>query len=152
MERIKSFDVTPILDEARSIIKAGGVSCVVIKDGAIAHTADGRGVSPLRKIYEGLPHLLKDAFVVDKIVGKAAAAILVLGGAKQAHGIVMSFAARDYLGKHGIALSYDRCVDVISARSGSGICPIEKSVIDIDDPHEAYEKLVRRIESLHNVG
>jgi len=141
-----------VLDEARGMIKAGDVSCVVIKDGSIAHTACGRGVSPLRAIYEDKPEMLKNAFVVDKIIGKAAAVILVLGKAKQAHGIIMSFSAKQYLETHGIAVGFDRCVDVITARSGSGICAIEKSVIDIDDPYEAYDTLTRKIESLRKVG
>jgi len=143
---------TDLLDEARSMIKAGDVSCVVIKDGSVVHTASGRGVSPLRIIYEDSPEVLKDAFVVDKIIGKAAAVILLLGGAKQAHGIIMSFAAKQYLETHGIAVGFDRCVDVITARSGTGICAIEKSVIDIDDPHEAYDTLTRKIEELRKAG
>jgi len=152
VSKMKKQGKASILDEVRGMIKAADISCAVIKDGNVVHTACGRGVSPLRAIYEDSPEMLKDAFVVDKIIGKAAAVILVLGGAKQAHGIIMSFAAKQYLETRGIAVGFDRCVDVITARSGSGICAIEKSVIDIDDPWEAYDTLTRKIESLRKVG
>jgi len=149
---MKEQSKTSILDEARGIIEADGISCVVIKNGSIVHTADGRGVSPLLAIYENNPAMLKDAFVVDKIIGKAAAVILVLSEAKQAHGIVMSFAAKQFLEIHGVTVGFDRCVDVITARSGSGVCVIEQSVIDIDEPREAYTALTKKIESLRKVG
>lgn len=123
-----------LLGQAQALINGGDISCVVIQDDRIIHTADGRGVSPLLKLYRDDPGKLRDAFVVDKIIGKAAAMILVLGGATRVYGLVMSVAGRRYLEQHGITAEYGRCVDVISNREQNGICPIEKSVMDIDDP------------------
>lgn len=129
------------LKEARQLIRSGKASCVVIQYDTIVHMADGRGVSPLLKLYKSSPELLKGALVVDKIIGKAAAMILLLAGAEAIHGEVMSASARDYLQKHSAAHTYGRCVDVITARDKTGICPIEKSVLEIDDPQEGLEAI-----------
>ena len=136
------------LAEALKLINSGKISCVVINNGSIVHTADGRGVSPLLKAYANEPDILKNAYVADKIIGKAAAMILVLGGVKQAYGVIMSAAGRAYLERHGITAGFGRCVDVISNRDRNGICPIEKSVMDIEDPEEGLKVMSAAIREL----
>ena len=137
-----------VLAEALKSIDSGRISCVIIKDGSIIHTADGRGVSPLLKIYANQPEILNGAFVVDKIIGKAAAMVLVLGHVKRVYGVVMSVAGREYLDKRGIKAESGRCVDVISNRDRNGICPIEKSVMDIDDPQEGLKVIGSTVANL----
>ena len=141
-------DLDHITTEALKIISSQKISCVIIKDEIIVHTADGRGVSPLLKVYEAEPEALKNAYVVDKIIGKAAAMILVLGGATRAYGIVMSVAGRTYLEQYGIKAEYGLCVDVISNRDRNGICPIERSVFDIDDPQAGLAVMRATIDDL----
>lgn len=138
------------LAQAKQEIQSREYSCVIIKDNAIIHRADGRGVKPLRDLYESAEgrEILQDAFVVDKIIGKAAAIICVLGQVKEVYGEVMSQSAHDYLKAHNIPCSYGRCVDMINNRTGNGICPIEQSVLYIDDPEEGYQKLTSTIQSL----
>jgi len=139
-----------MLNEALRLIKSAEASCVVIKDDEIVYTANGRGVSPLLKIFADEPDKLKNAFVVDKIIGKAAAMILAAGGARRAHGVVMSAAGRDYLIRHGIIAEYSECVDMIANRDGTDICPIERSVIDIDDPSEGLRAIGVVIDKLRS--
>jgi len=142
----ESAEPDVLTSEALRLIKTGEATCVVIKGGEIIHKADGRGVSPLLNAYSDIPDMLKDAYVVDKIIGKAAAMILTLGGAAKVHGVIMSVSGQDYLEKHGIAVECGRCVDVISGRDGNGICPIEKSVLETDDPHKGVEIIRAAIE------
>lgn len=129
-------------------IKEGEASCVVLQQGAVVHMADGRGVSPLLALYSTDPAKMKHALVVDRIIGKAAAMILVLGGVSQVYGMVMSAAGREYLEQHGIRVQYGLCVDVISNRDQNGICPIEKSVLDIADPHTGLEAIKATMQAL----
>ena len=145
--RTNGKDTYPLYKAKRMIAKKE-VSCALIRNGRIIYTASGRGVSPLLTVYEQNKELLKDSFAVDKIIGKAAAIILVLGGAREAYGEIMSVAARDFLTLHAVTVSYGRCVDVISSRDGKGICPIEKSVLDIDDPSEGLLKLKQTLVDL----
>ncbi len=148
-EKAKTLGVAPeLLAEAWNMIKSEGTSCVIIKEGSIIHTADGRGVAPLLAIYEKEREKLAASCVVDRIIGKAAAMILVLGGIQSVYGEVMSKAAREYLEARGIPCQYGLCVDVITGRTGTGICPIESSVLEIDDPAEGLEALTQRLAEL----
>lgn len=129
------------VEQARNIIRRQQISCVVIQNDKIAYQADGRGVKPLLYLYENEPEKLENAVVVDKIIGKAAAMILVLGGAKYVYGEVMSAAGLAYLQSKNISTGYGRCVDMISNRTGNGICPIEQSVLDEDDAVQGLGKI-----------
>lgn len=137
---------------AKSIIAQGSYSCVVIQNSTIVHTGNGRGVAPLIHLYQDHPELLSEAIVLDKIIGKAAAMILVLGGVSAVHGVTMSIAAKDYLTKHGIAVSYECLIDVIANRSRDGICSIERSVLDLEDPKEGLSCIQDTIKTLMAIG
>ena len=141
-----------ILTEACDRIQSEGTSCVVIRGDEIIHTADGRGVAPLLALYSQHRDMLKDSCVVDRIVGKAAAMILVLGEVKAVYGDVMSEAAREYLSARGMAFRCGRYVDVISAQSGAGICPIESSVLAIDDPVAGLAAVIQRVAELQQAA
>ena len=127
------------------MISGGGTSVVVIKNGRMVHAADGRGVAPLIALYTNDPGKLEGALVVDKVIGKAAALILSLGGASEVYGAVMSKAGRDSLVRFGIGASWGQLVDMITNRAGNGMCPIEQSVTGIDDPAEGLDSIKRRI-------
>lgn len=143
---IKAKPRENILDSAKNLIARGKASCVVIKDGKIVSIACDRGIAPIIEMYES--GLLYGAVVVDKIVGKAAAQIMTLGGVKQCLGVTMSKSAYEYLSKNGIIAEYETLADYIVNRSGDGICPMEEAVIDIDDPTEALAAVKRRLEEL----
>jgi hypothetical protein len=145
---IPGADEEKAIAEARRMIAGGDVSFVVIRNGKIVHSADGRGVRPVIQLLKANAELLRGATVVDKIIGKAAAMLLTLGGARHIYGELMSVSAYDYLTSRGIKAEYGRKIDIISNREGNGICPLERSVKDIDDPQEAYEILQQTIAKL----
>lgn len=138
-----------ILNEAKRMIRNEKASCVIIKNHAIIHSAKGPGVAPLIALYENNPDILKGALVVDKVIGKAAAMIAECGGVKKVYGIVMSTAAKSYLLEHNIKAEYDTCVNIISNRTGDGLCPLEKAVMHVEDAQEAYILLKDTIKKLH---
>ena len=137
-----------LLLAACDLIKTDGVSCAVIRGREIIHTADGRGVAPLLALYHTDREKLDGSCVVDRIIGKAAAMILALGNVKSVYGEIMSLAARDYLTRRGVPFRYGRCVEVISAQTGDGICPMENSVLDLEDPEAGLVALTQRIAEL----
>ena len=141
-----------ILTEACDRIRSEGTSCVVIRDDEIIHSADGRGVAPLLALYNQHRDKLKGSCVVDRIVGKAAAMILVLGEVKAVYGDVMSEAAREYLTARGMPFRCGSYVDVISAQTGTGICPIESSVLAIDDPVAGLAAVIQRVAELQQAA
>jgi hypothetical protein len=144
----KEISNDEVLNQAIQMIKEEKASCVLIKNNVILHSKLGPGVAPLIALYENNPEMLKGAFVVDKVIGKAAAMMTVLGGASNVYGIVMSTAAQTYLKKHGINAEYGRCVEVISNRTGDGLCPLEKSVLDVEEAEAGYPILKDTIRKL----
>ena len=131
---------------AKNLIKNEKATCVVIKNDKILNIETGRGVKPVIALYE--QGILSGASVVDKIIGKAAAMVLVLGGVKSCYGLTMSQAAVDYLKSHGVAVEYDTLTEHIINRKGDGICPMEQTVAEIDDPAEALVALKNKIAEL----
>ena len=137
-----------LLEQAKKMIRSEECSFVVIKEGRIVYQDKGNGVKPILKLIDTDRELLKGAVIVDKIIGKTAALLLVLGEVKTVYGITMSQTGKDYLVYAGIGVDYEKCIDVISNRKRDGICPLERAVSDIEDPKQAYEKLKETIAQL----
>ena len=87
----------------------------------------------------------KDLTVADKVIGKASALLLVYSGVKQIQAVLMSEGGRDVLEKHGVSYEYEHLVDYIVNQKGDGMCPMELTVKDINDPEDAYEALKRKL-------
>lgn len=116
-----------------------GKAIVLAKDGVITHQLEGSGVKPILDLLkEGA---LKDAIVVDKIIGRAAAAACVEGGAKKVVASVMSEGAKAFLNAHGIPASAEKLVPIIINRKGDGQCPMELKVKDLTNPKEMVDLL-----------
>lgn len=133
---------------AKLLIKDEDAALVVIKDNKIVKSYRGRGVSPsIAALEDGE---LGGAYVVDKVVGKAAAMILSLGGIKGCFAVTASRPAAEFLKESGVALKYDNLVDFIENRSRDGVCPMEQTVMDISDPNEALIAVKKKLEDMKN--
>lgn len=144
-ERLSTVERSAIAE-----LKSGEASCVLVKNGHIIHQDIGIGVRPLLLLYnspEGREKL-QGAEVFDKVIGKAAAMILILGGVKSVYGQAMSLAGRDTLSAHGIQTQCGELVGVVSNRAGDGICPLEQSVMEIDDPELALQAIEATVAEL----
>ena len=91
---------------------------------------------------------MKDAVLVDKVIGRAAACIAICGKVKHVHGEVMSEDAVIFLQENGISVSANLLVSRILNRNRDGLCPLEKSVEGIRDPEKALAALRAKIEVL----
>ena len=131
---------------ALSMIAENKASCVVVKRNEITETINARGIAPILKLYEN--GTLKDAFIVDKIIGKAAAMLMTLGEIKGCYGVTMSQSAIDWLTKKGIPFEYRFCTDKIINRTGDDICPMEKTVQSLNDEKDALEAVKKKIAEL----
>lgn len=134
------------LRSAVNLIREGTASCVVIRENRIIRTSTGTGIAPVIELYE--EGALKDASVVDKIVGKASAMVLALGGAKGCYGVTMSKTAEAYLKAHQVSAAWDSLVETIANRAGDGVCPMEQTVRELDDPAEGLAALRKKLEEL----
>lgn len=105
------------------ILHEGGHS-LVVANGDIC-TFDGRGVSDLFQLLEDDPGFLCGAAVADKVVGKAAAALMALAGVRELYADIISQPALDLLRSNGIQIEYGKIVPHIINRAGTGLCPLE---------------------------
>lgn len=113
-----------MMDELVRILQDGNHSLVIAGDGI--RTFDGRGISDLYGLLTEHPDWLRDASVADKVVGKGAAALLILGGVRELFAGVISTSALGLLQGSGISVRFGKEVPYIVNRKGDGICPVER--------------------------
>ena len=110
-------------------------------------TSKKTGIAPLLERWESR-EALHDVSVADRIVGKAAAMLLLLMGAAEVYGSVMSEPARQLLTEAGVSVSYGELVPVIVNRKGDGPCPMEQTVAGLTDPADAPAALRQKLDAL----
>ncbi|MBQ4088109.1 MAG: DUF1893 domain-containing protein [Clostridia bacterium] len=123
-------------------IQNGTASCVVVKHNRIISSDSPRGIAHVIALHES--GKLKNAFVADKIVGKAAAMIFSLGGVKGCYGENVSESAVKWLKAHGIPFTYTNCSEYIVNRKGDGMCPMEETVLHMEDAEKALLALKQK--------
>ena len=136
------IDEGGLLAEMKTLVMSG-VSCVAAKDGVIVAQEKGRGIMPIMKLLSD--GKLAHALVVDKVVGRAAAAICIVGKAKKVHAMMMSADAASLLKAHGVEASADKTVPKILNRDLTDGCPMEQTVEGLDDPAEMVKALKERV-------
>ena len=50
---------------------------------------------------------------------------------------------KEFLEKQGISVSFETLTDVFINREGTGMCPVERKVLDIDDVEQSFRLLVK---------
>ncbi len=121
--------------------------CVAIKEDKVYY-ANGIGVKPIMQWLSQDEAFFENAVVADKIIGKAAALLLILSNVKAVYGRVMSDSAIEILTKYNVPYEYGEKVPNIVNRTNTGMCPLEQSVVDIDTPNEAYIAIKQKISEL----
>lgn len=106
------------------------------------YTSEKRGVAPILEKIDSDPEFFNGASVADRVIGKAAAMLLEKYGVAEIYAQVTSEYAIAYLNDKNVCFTYDKRVDHIVNRAGTDMCPMEKTVLDIDDADEG-EKLIR---------
>jgi len=106
------------------------------------------GIKPvLFKLNEDLEYF-KGLTLADKIIGKASAMLLVLSKVKKVYAGVLSKSGQEIFEKYGIEYEYQQLVEYIINRKGDDMCPMEKTVADIDDLKQAYKALNEKVSSM----
>jgi len=112
-----------------------------VKKGGKVFTSFDRGVKPLLYLLENEKGFLKGASVADKVIGKAAALLMVSGEIKEVHTGIISEPAMKVFEKHNIPFFFDTKVERIVNRKGDGLCPMETLCLDVEEPTEAFERI-----------
>ena len=129
-----------MMDELVRILQDGNHSLVVAGDGI--RTFDGRGISDLYGLLTEHPDWLRGASVADKVVGKAAAALMLAGGVQALYTDTVSTLARELLDGSVMEVCWEREVSHIINRMQTDWCPLEKLCRDC----RTLEECLRQIE------
>lgn len=138
------------IEHAKQLLTDAGYTCVICRGDDI-HTSEKRGVAPLIELLDSKIDV-RGYSAADKAVGKAAAMLFVLLGVGEIYAVVMSRGAKAVFDEHGIKYSCGEEVEYIINRKKDGVCPLEKAVMDIDDPAEAQKEIKETIEKMRKGG
>ena len=105
-------------------------------------TYDRKGVRDLVWLLDHEPWRLQGSAIADKVIGKAAAGLVVRGGVRSLYAEVMSRHAQPLLEGAGIAYAYGVLVERILIPEGDDRCPLEEIVAPARNAEEV-ERMLR---------
>jgi iron complex outermembrane receptor protein len=131
-----------------NILHNRNYSCVV-KNYDEIFTFSQRGVADLFDMVKNKPCFLRDASIADKVVGKGAAALMILGGIKKLYADVISLSALVLLREAGVETDFGRVVPFIWNRDKTDWCPVERMCYEETSVRNIY-KLIEEFLSKMN--
>jgi hypothetical protein len=134
---VRPMNESDLISEMAMLIERGQASVVVAKAGVIKNIEKGSGIRPLYELY--LSGDLTGAVVADKVIGRAAAAILAAGKARVLFAGLISEDAIAILENANIKWSASKKTDKILNRAKTDCCPFETMVSGKTDVLEMVE-------------
>jgi len=136
------------MENIKKTLSQGKHSLVVKTAARQTLTFDGRGISDLLQLLRSPAHPLDGAEVADKVVGKAAAALMILGGIKAVHADTVSLPALQLLASAApqTIVSYGDKVEHIANRTQTGWCPMELACKDATTPEECLSRIQAKLQ------
>lgn len=125
---LEGFQMLDMLNEQ-------GLSLLVYNNGELTTHAN-RGIQDLLQLISDQPERLNGAVVADKIIGKAAAAIMATGGVREVHTNIICTPAKQLFEQQGIRVFATEEVPMIMNRDRSGMCPMDTQIADIESIEE----------------
>ncbi|MBK5722793.1 DUF1893 domain-containing protein [Dysgonomonas sp. Marseille-P4677] len=112
------------MKEIVELLHQGGYSCVI--SNKEIRTFTQRGIADLYQLLNNDTAFLAGASIADKVVGKAAAALMILGKVKELYTDIISEPALALLNESDIKVDFGKVVPFIENRDKTDWCPIEK--------------------------
>ena len=122
------------LEKAKAKLHSGGFTCVIEGEWG-SFTSQEHGIKP---IMDWLRNGAKGGVCADKVIGKAAAMLLVYGGVSEIYADVISSHALEFLETAGVAAAYDKNAEYIINRKGDGMCPMEERALELITAGDAF--------------
>lgn len=132
------------MEKLTEILHASGASCVVENRGEVRQFYQ-RGVKDLYCLYKTESSFLCGAKVADKVVGRAAATLMILGGVESIYAQTISTLALQTLSNTDIKVIFEKEVPYIINRTKTDLCPLEratKHLSSTDDIFAAIEQFI----------
>ncbi len=137
------------IEKARKALGTEQGNTIALCRGEALHTSSKKGIAPMLSFIEDGVEL-RGFSVADMVVGRAAAMLFVKAGVCEVYAKVISKPAKRVLDTFGIPLEYGELVENIINRTGTDICPMERSVLDVADTdiEAGYERIKQRYAEL----
>ena len=136
------------IQELINILHEGNYSCVI--HNGTTRTFSQKGVLDLYTLLKNEPSFLEGAAVADRVVGKAAATLLMIGKVKTVYADVISRTALTLLQGEGIETNCGMAVPFIENRSKTDWCPLEKICYEEDSAEKILELIETFINAMKN--
>lgn len=138
------------MENIKKMLHEGNHSLVIRTNTDEIFTFDGRGISDLLQLLHESPDLLGGAQVADKVVGKAAAALMILGGIKAIFADTISETALQLFASAApeVDVTYNNKVEYIINRTKTGWCPMELACKDATTPKECLGNIKAKLGEL----
>ncbi len=131
-------------------LRAEGHSLVVRTAAGETFACNGRGIGDLLRLLSRQTGVLAGAELADKVVGKAAASLMIMGRIKAVYADVISSHALQLFASAapGINVAYANRVEHIANRSNTGWCPMELACKDAATPSECVARIKAKLAEL----
>lgn len=133
-----------------NLLEEKNAACLIYSGDKLLHISGSIGVKPLLEFLEKYPEGSgeKDLVLIDKVIGKAALLLSVHLGIRVIYTPVASKAAVEAAKLHHVELHAESVVPYIINREKNGVCPLEQSVMETNDPVEALVNIRAAIKIL----
>ncbi len=116
----------------------------IYKDGEIKYY-NQRNLKPLFLALEDNNNDFSNCYITDRRISKASAMLMVYGRAKHVQTPVMTKSAKELFDKNGVKYETDEIVDSVLDKNSKIKCPLEKLVLNTDNPEEGYKILKQKV-------
>lgn len=123
-----------------------GLSLIIYRGDEVIFSSASGGIMPLLDAIDTLGRDgLRGTLVTDKIVGRAAALLILYMVASEVHAALISTNAKEVLRSHGLRFYFSEETPAIRNREGTDICPFERLVIEVFNPEEAFRRIKTKV-------
>jgi len=130
---------------AKQVLSEKDVSIVLINNSKIWKEKKGPGIRPILELIDEMGEKISDYVVGDRILGRASAFLCSYGKVKAVYSPQATKTAIAILIINGIPCQVDEMIPFIKNRDGTGMCPFENMLSEVEKPDEAYKILKEKI-------
>jgi hypothetical protein len=128
-------------------LENSGMSLMIYNDDKLIFESDSKGIRPHFEAINKIGDMLHGSVMVDKIVGRAAALLILYSKPKKVYAMILSTQGKNVF-EGRINFDYLKEIENIKTKNGKKLCPFEQIVQGIDDPFEAYKVIIEKASSL----
>lgn len=138
------------IELAKRILDSEKQAIVIVKEGRIIFSSNGKGIKPIYTALKELKSELRGSSIADKVIGKAAAMICEYAGIKELSTKLISENAINVLENTSIIYNYEKSVPYIKNRDQSGMCPVETLSLKTNNIDELLIGVSNFLKSINN--